>query len=93
MLVGIVWFLCRKKTPGMIRRPDTIASVLLSICGSHMLGDFGGMAQMDRRTRENMVKEWDKRFAMGRLVCVDGVEREGVDEDMFVGEAPTRYYG
>ena len=88
MLVGIIWFLCRKKTPGMIRRPDTIVDVLLYICGSHMLGDFRGMAQLDRRTRDGIVRDWDKRYAMGRLVGVDGVEREGVDESVFVGQVP-----
>ena len=78
----------------MIRRPDTIAAVLLSLCGSHVLGEFRGMAQMDKRTRDGIVKEWEKRYAIGRSVSIDGVEREGVDEDMFVGQQePSRYFG
>lgn len=85
MLIGIVWMLCRRRTPGMMRRPDTIASVLLALCGSHILGDFSGMAMMDGKTRDRTVNDWDKRYAMGRLIGVDGVEREGVDESMFVG--------
>jgi hypothetical protein len=92
MLIGIIWFLSRKKTPGMVRRPDTIAAVLLSICGSHVLGDFRGTAQMDERTRDGVVREWEKRYAMGRLVGEDEVEREGVDEDMFVGQQEARSY-
>ena len=72
----------------MIRRPDTIVDVLLYLCGSHMLGDFRGMAQLDRRTRDDIVRDWDKRYSMGRLVGVDGVEREGVDESVFVGQMP-----
>lgn len=92
MLIGIIWFLSRKKTPGMVRRPDTIAAVVLSICGSHMLGDFRGMAQMDKRTRDGVVREWEKRYAIGRLVGEDAVEREGVDEDMFVGQQEARSY-
>lgn len=77
--------LCRKKTPGMMRRPDTIASVMLSLCGSHMLGDFAGMATMNKHARDEIVTERDKRYAMGSLVGVDGVEREGVDESLFIG--------
>lgn len=72
----------------MIRRPDTIADVLLSLCGSHMLGSFRNMAQLSKHTRDDIVEQWDNRYSMGRLVGVDGVEREGVDESMFVGQVP-----
>jgi len=84
MLTGIVWMLCSEKTPGMIKRPDTIASVLLMLCGSHMLGDFSGMAMMSRSERDIVIRGWDKRYAMGSLVGVDGVERESVDESKFI---------
>ena len=46
------------------------------------------MGQLDKRTRDNIVRDWDKRYSMGRLVGVDGVEREGVDENVFVGQVP-----
>lgn len=68
----------------MVRRPDTIANVLLTLCGSHMLGDFEGMALMGRKARDKTVQEWDKRYTMGRLIGVDGVEREGIDESIFI---------
>lgn len=46
------------------------------------------MGQLDRRTRDGIVRDWDKRYSMGRVVGVDAVEREGVDESMFVGQVP-----
>ena len=76
--------LCRKRTPELIRRPDTIASVLLFLCGSSMLEDFKGMSQMSRKQRDAIVKFWDKNYAMGSVIGVDGVEREGIDESLFV---------
>ena len=84
MLIGIVWLLCRGKTPDMVRRPDTIASVLLFICGSSMREDFKGMSLMRRAERDETVTGWEKTYAMGNVVGVDGVERQAVDESVFV---------
>lgn len=84
MLIGIVWHLCRGRTPDLVRRPDTIASVLLFICGSSMREDFKGMSLMRRRERDDVVTRWGKSFAMGNVVGVDGVERQAVDESVFV---------
>lgn len=84
MLIGIVWMLCRKRTPELIRKPDTVASVLLFLCGSSMLEDFKGMSRMRRKTRDAAVRCWDKSYAMGSVIGVDGVEREGIDESLFV---------
>lgn len=84
MLIGMIWLLSRRTTPGVMGRPDSIACVMLSLCGSHMLGDFAGMATMDKHQRDQMVIDRDRRYAMGCLVGVDGVEREGVDESLFI---------
>ncbi|MCJ1346260.1 hypothetical protein MMC31_004475 [Peltigera leucophlebia] len=85
MLLGILWMLVvRKRTPELVRRPDTIASILLFICGSAMLDDFKGMSQMDRNERDAMVKRWNKRYSMGNVIGLDTVEREGIDESIFV---------
>lgn len=84
ILLGIIWMLCRKRMPHLVRRPDTVASVLLFLCGSSMLEDFKGMALMDRKERDAMINRWDKRYAIGTVVGVDGVEREGIDESLFV---------
>lgn len=89
MLMGIIWMLCRKRTPELIRKPDTVASVLLFLCGSSMLEDFKGMALMNRKERDVIINRWDKRYAIGSVIGVDGVEREGIDESLFVGE-PAR---
>ena len=71
--------------PGMYRRPDTIASVLLYLCGSRLTEGLRGMAEMGRRERDEVVVGAGRRYAMGSLIGVDGVEREGIDESQFVG--------
>lgn len=85
MLLGILWMLVvRKRTPDLVRRPDTVASILLFICGSTMLDDFKGMSRMNRKDRDAMVQRWNKRYSMGSVIGVDTVEREGIDESIFV---------
>ncbi len=84
MLIGIVWLLCRGKTPDLVRQPDTIASVLLFICGSNMREDFKGMSLMHRSEREEIITGWGKSYAMGNVIGVDGVERQAIDESAFV---------
>lgn len=84
MLVGLIWMLCRKRTSKLARRPDTVASVLLFLCGSSMMIDFKGMAMMNQKERDMMISSWNKRYAIGSVIGVDGVEREGIDESLFV---------
>lgn len=78
--------LCRKRTPQLVRRPDTIASILLYLCGSSMLEDFKNMALMNVKYRDAEVRRWDRSYAMGSVIGLDGVEREGIDESLFVVE-------
>jgi hypothetical protein len=84
MLIGIAWLLFRPATPELVRRPDTMASVLLFLCGSSMREDFKGMSLMRREERDEMVKSWGKSYAMGNVVGVDEVERQAIDESSFV---------
>lgn len=85
MLLGILWMLgVRKRTPDLVRKPDTVASILLFICGSTMLDDFKCMSRMDRKDRDAMVERWNKRYSMGSVIGVDTVERDGIDESVFV---------
>lgn len=84
MLIGIVWLLCRRRTPDLVRRPDTIVSMLLFLCGSNMREDFKGMSLLRRQERDEEVMRWDKSYAMGNVVGVDGEERPAVDESGFV---------
>ena len=87
MLIGILWKLCRKGTPGLAAsRPDTLAGMLLLLCGSHMLEDFAGMSMLMRKERDEIVDGWGKEYSMGRMLGVDEVEREGIDESVFVGK-------
>lgn len=79
MLIGLVWMLCRKKTPAF-RTPETLADMMIALCGSRMLADFKGLSDLDTRERDAVVGGWGKRYAMGTLVGVDGVERDGIDE-------------
>ena len=87
ILVGIIWMLCRKRMSDLVRRPDTVASVLLFLCGSSMLEDFKGMALMACMERDAIINRWDKRYAIGSVIGVDGTEREGIDESIFVTES------
>ncbi len=48
-----------------------------------MLADFKGLSALDRRERDAVVGDWGKRFAMGSVVGVDGVERDGIDAQDF----------
>ncbi len=82
MLIGIAWMLCRKKTPAF-QRPETLADMMIALCGSRMLVDFKGLSALDRRERDAVVGGWGKRYAMGTVVGVDGVERDGIDEQDF----------
>ncbi len=53
---------------------------MIAVCGSLILADFKGLSELDRRERDAIVGSWGKRYAMGTVVGVDGVEREGIDE-------------
>lgn len=59
-----------------------MASVLLFLCGSSMLEDFKGMALMDCMERDAIINRWDKRYAIGSVIGVDGI-----DESIFVSES------
>lgn len=50
-----------------------------------MLSDFQGMAKLQSKERNRIVAGWRKLYTLGSLLGVDGVEREGVDESLFVG--------
>lgn len=52
-----------------------------------MLTEFQGMANLRGRERDKIVKGREKKYSLGGLVGVDGVEREGVDESVFVGRS------
>ncbi|KAI4259555.1 MAG: hypothetical protein L6R42_004523, partial [Xanthoria sp. 1 TBL-2021] len=93
MLLGLVGVLARRKLNGeLVRRGTeaarerTVGRVMGLVCGSCMLGEFRGLAELDEKSRDEVVQGWGKRYWMGQLVGVDGVERWGVDEDIFVGE-------
>lgn len=72
------------------RRPDTIAGVMVLLCGSRMLGNFEGMGMMGREERNNVVRGWGKVYSMGMVVGLDGVEREGIDEAVFVEDVEDK---
>ncbi|KAI9774087.1 MAG: hypothetical protein M1840_005180 [Geoglossum simile] len=81
MLVTLIWVgLRRRLTVDLPRRPDTIAAVLSYLCGSSMLQDFQGLSTVDGQTRDGVVVKMGKRYKLGKIVGVDGVERVGIDE-------------
>ena len=59
---------------------------MVALCGSHMLEDFAGMSTLGRKERDLIIKGWGKGYSMGTLIGIDGVEREGIDEDVFIDD-------
>ncbi|KAL8895479.1 MAG: hypothetical protein Q9207_008159 [Kuettlingeria erythrocarpa] len=91
MLLGLFGVLGRQKVNGELMRRGTEAArertvgrVMGLVCGSCMLGEFRGLAELDEKSRDEVVQGWGRGYRMGQLVGVDGVERWGVDEDIFV---------
>ncbi|KAI4190185.1 MAG: hypothetical protein LQ346_004970 [Caloplaca aetnensis] len=91
MLMGLFGVLGRQKVNGELMRRGTEAArertvgrVMGLVCGSCMLSEFRGLAELDDKSRDEVVQGWGRGYRMGQLVGVDGVERWGVDEDIFV---------
>ncbi|KAL9035575.1 MAG: hypothetical protein Q9180_004791, partial [Flavoplaca navasiana] len=91
MLLGLFGVLGRQKVNGVLvrrgieaARERTVGRVMGLVCGSCMLSEFQGLAELDEKSRDEVVQGWGMGYRMGRLVGVDGVERWGVDEDIFV---------
>jgi len=86
MLLGCVCVLFSRRKSREARAPETLAGVLALLCGSHVLSDFQGMGRLGKEERDRTVRGWGKRYALGSLVGIDGVERENIDEAIFVGK-------
>ena len=94
MLIGIVIFLIRSRQASRHShqwhkqrrrwRPETIAEMMLLLCGSNMLGDFRDLSELSGRERDATIRGWGKAYSLGDVVGGDGVMRWGVDEEMFV---------
>ena len=89
MLIGIVWMFLRRSTLRAMR-PDTLAGLLIFLCGSHVLDKFAGLSTFERKERDDIVNGWGKEYSMGPFIGVDGVEREGIDEATYVGNEKRR---
>ncbi|KAL8955985.1 MAG: hypothetical protein Q9193_006349 [Seirophora villosa] len=57
-----------------------VGSLMRLLCGSSMLSDLRGLAEMGTEGRDSVVMGWQKRYNMGDVVGVDGAERWGIDE-------------
>ena len=68
----------------MFVRPQTLAAMMIAPCGSHILGDFKGLSKFEGRERDAIIRGWGNDYAMGSTRALDGMEREGIDEQMFV---------
>lgn len=49
-----------------------------------MLDDFKGMSRMNRKERDAVVNRWNKRYSIGSVIGVGTVERQGIDESIFI---------
>lgn len=67
-------------------RERTVGRVMGLVCASCMLGEFRGLAKLDKKSRDETVMGWGKGYRIGYLAVVDDVERWGIDEDIFVKE-------
>jgi len=59
--------------------PNTVVGKCVLLCGSGMLGNFGGLAETEARERRAAIEGWGRKFGLGRVNGVDGVARRGVD--------------
>ncbi|KAI9782835.1 MAG: hypothetical protein M1839_004586 [Geoglossum umbratile] len=85
MIVTLIWVAVRQRQSHGLellpQRPDSIAAVLTYLCGSRMLGDFQGLAVVGEKERDEMVINMGKKYWLGKVVGVDGVERVGINEE------------
>lgn len=79
MLITIPVIALRGRNLMMPRRLDNIAAVLLYICGSPMLASFGGLSQLDTKTRNRQILNMGRMYRYGLVMGVDGQVRMGVD--------------
>jgi hypothetical protein len=80
MLASLVWVAVRAtRALALPRRPDTIAAVLLYLCGGKMVKDFQGLAVVEERLRDRVLVRMEKNYWLGKVVGGDGVERVGID--------------
>ncbi|KAL8995625.1 MAG: hypothetical protein Q9169_004668 [Polycauliona sp. 2 TL-2023] len=92
MLLGLLGLLVRARVSGIALRRLTEAArdrsvgrVLGLICESSILGDFRGLAELERKPRDEIIKGWEKVYKMGELTSTNRGERWGVDEARFIG--------
>ena len=88
MLIGIVWMLLRKKTTGLATsKPETLAGLMVALCGSNMLEDFANLSMLGQKERDAIINGWGKEYSMGTILGADEIERQGIDEAVFVSDA------
>ncbi|KAL8851381.1 MAG: hypothetical protein Q9221_003652, partial [Calogaya cf. arnoldii] len=87
MLLGIIGVLRRQITNSEVMRRvmeaaeyKSVGRVMGLVCGSKMLSSFRGLAELDGKNRDEILRGWERGYKMGQLAGVDGVERWGVDE-------------
>ncbi|KAH0565071.1 hypothetical protein GP486_001539 [Trichoglossum hirsutum] len=80
MLASLAWVAVREtRVTSLPRRPDTIAAVLLYLCGGRMVKDFQGMAEAEGRLRDKTLMKMGKNYWLGKVEGVDGIERIGIE--------------
>jgi hypothetical protein len=65
--------------PHMPVDPRTIAGAMFYVCDSWMLGSLDGLASLERRDRDWMVKSMGLRYLYGNLTGMSEKERVGID--------------
>jgi O-antigen/teichoic acid export membrane protein len=65
--------------PHMPVDPRTIAGALYYLCDSSVLISFDGLAGVERRDRDWMVKSMCVRYTFGTMIGLNGKERVGIE--------------
>ncbi|KAI9851745.1 MAG: hypothetical protein M1824_002493, partial [Vezdaea acicularis] len=88
MLISLVILYLRPSGPLVPRTPNTLASVMLYLCGSRLCEDYADLSTVKERVRDRLVLDMGRRYGFREQEGVDGKVRWNVDfEDVDQGAA------
>jgi hypothetical protein len=79
IMVAVVAGSLAIRWPHMPVDPRTIAGAMYYLCDSGMLGSFDGLAGLEMRDRDWMVKSMGVQYTFGTIVGLTGKERVGIE--------------
>lgn len=79
IMVAVVAGSLAIRWPHMPVDPRTIAGAMYYLCDSGMLGSFDGLAGLEMRDRDWVVKSMAVQYTFGTIVGLTGKERVGIE--------------